>query len=103
LELEAHAKNHIVSNTSFQSQNSVYLEGLARQGTDNQSYLQTEGRIAQAKSNLADFDVKTQQAINAIEESILDIEQRIQENQAKQSHVSRSTSARAKPSSRDSG
>jgi membrane fusion protein len=79
------AKNHIVSNTSFQSQNSAYLEGLARQGTDKQSYLQSEGRIAQAKANLADFDVKTQQAINAIEESILDVEQRIQENQAKQS------------------
>jgi membrane fusion protein len=79
------AKNHIVSNAAFQSQNSAYLEAVARQGTDKQSYLQTEGRIAQAKSSLADFDVKTQQAINAIEESILDVEQRIQENQAKQS------------------
>jgi membrane fusion protein len=79
------AKNHIVSNPAFQSQNSPYLEARARQGTDKQSYLQTEGRIAQAKANLADFDVKTQQSINAIEESILDVEQRIQENEAKQS------------------
>jgi membrane fusion protein len=78
-------KNHIVANAAFQSQNNAYLEILARQGTDKQSYLQTEGRIAQAKANLADFDVKTQQSINAIDESILDVEQKIQENEAKQS------------------
>ena len=78
-------KNHIVSNAGFQSQNSAYLDIVARQGTDKQSYLQIEGRIAQAKANLADFDVKTQQAINAIDESILDVEQKIQENEAKQS------------------
>jgi membrane fusion protein len=84
-QLSEAAKNHIVSNAAFQSQNGAYLEALARQGTDKQSYLQTEGRIAQAKANLADFDVKTQQSINGIEESILDVEQRIQENEAKQS------------------
>jgi membrane fusion protein len=78
-------KNHIVSNATFQSQNNAYLETLARQGTNKQSYLQTEGRIAQAKANLADFDVKTQQAINTIDESILDVEQKIHENEAKQS------------------
>jgi hypothetical protein len=55
------AKNHIVSNLSFQSQNSSYLEALARQGTDKQSYLQSEGRIAQAKANLADFDARAVQ------------------------------------------
>ena len=84
-QLEEAVKSHIVSNTTFQSQNSAYLDGLGRHAVDNQSYLQVEGKIAQAKSNLADFDVKTQQAINTIEESILDVEQRIQENQAKQS------------------
>lgn len=78
-------KNHIISNASFESQNSIYLEALARQGSDKQGYLQTEGKIAQAKADLADFDVKTQQAINAIDESILDVDQRIQENEAKQS------------------
>jgi membrane fusion protein len=78
-------KNHIISNAAFQMQNNAYLDIVARQGTDKQSYLQTEGRIAQAKANLADFDVKTQQAINAIDENILDVEQKVQENEAKQS------------------
>ena len=84
-QLEEAVKKGIVPNFSFQSQNSAYLEARARQDRDKQSYLQIEGRTVQAKSNLADFDVKTQQAINAIDESILDVEQRIQENEAKQS------------------
>ena len=77
-------KKGLIPNDAFQIQNNAYLDIVARQGADKQNYLQTEGRIAQAKANLADFDVKTQQAINAIDENILDVEQKIQENEAKQ-------------------
>ena len=79
------AKGHLVSDTAFQTQNTVYLELLARQGAAMQNYLQTEGRLAQAKADLAAIDHKTQQSVNEIEENILNIEQQIAENEAKQS------------------
>src|SRR5208282_1567087 len=79
------AKGHLVSDAAFQTQNTIYLEILARQGAAMQNYLQTEGRLAQAKADLAAIDHKTQQSVNEIEENILNIEQQIAENEAKQS------------------
>ena len=79
------AKAHLISNAAFQSENSAYLDLLARQGTERESSLQLEGTIAQAKAKLADLDTKTQQSVNEIEQEILNIERQIGENEAKQS------------------
>jgi membrane fusion protein len=78
-------RNHIISDLAFQSQNTVYLEVLGRQGVVNQDYLQTEGKLVQAKATLAALDHKTEQSVNEIEQNILNVEQHIAENEAKQS------------------
>jgi membrane fusion protein len=78
-------RNHIISDIAFQSQNTVYLEVLGRQGVVRQDYLQNEGRLVQAKANLAALDHKTEQSVNEIEQNILNVAQHIAENEAKQS------------------
>jgi membrane fusion protein len=78
-------RNHIISDLAFQSQNTVYLEVLGRQGVAKQNYLQTEGRLVQAKATLAALDHKTEQSVNEIEQNILNVAQHIAENEAKQS------------------
>ncbi|MDQ6703615.1 MAG: HlyD family secretion protein [Pseudomonadota bacterium] len=84
-QLAAANRSHIVTDSAFQSQNTVYLEVFARQEAAKQNYLQTEGRIAQAKATLADLDNKTQQSLNEIDQNILTVEQQIAENEAQQS------------------
>jgi len=84
-ELAEALRKHIISDLAFQSQNTVYLEVLGRQGVVRQDYLQNEGRLVQAKANLAALDHKTEQSINEIEQNILNLEQHVAENEAKQS------------------
>jgi membrane fusion protein len=79
------ARNHIISDSAFQSGNSVYLEFLGRQQAAKLNYLQTESRLIQAKATLAALDDKTQHSVDEIGKNILTVEQQIAENEAKQS------------------
>ena len=79
------ARNHIISDSAFQSGNSVYLEFLGRQQAAKLNYLQTESRLIHAKATLAALDDKTQHSVDEIGKNILTVEQQIAENEAKQS------------------
>lgn len=79
------ARNHIISDSVFQTGNSVYLEFLGKQQAAKLNYLQTESRLIQAKATLAALDDKTQHSVDEIGKNILTVEQQIAENEAKQS------------------
>jgi membrane fusion protein len=79
------ARNHIISDSAFQSGNSVYLDFLGKQQAAKLNYLQTESRLIQAKATLAALDDKTQHSVDEIGKNILTVEQQIAENEAKQS------------------
>jgi membrane fusion protein len=79
------ARNHVISDSAFQTANSVYLEFLGRQQAAKLNYLQTESRLIQAKATLAALDDKTQHSVDEIGKNILTVEQQIAENEAKQS------------------
>jgi membrane fusion protein len=82
------ARMHVVSDASFQYFNNAYLELLGRQGGDKQNYLQIEGRLVRAKTDLAAIDDRTLQSVNEIDQNILTIERQIADNEARLSlHV----------------
>jgi len=79
------ASQHIVADSEFQSQASIYTQALSTHTQFEQSYLALEGKIADVTSQLALFDDTQAKDASELERSISALDQQIAEVQAKRS------------------